>query len=57
MSGHSARSAGRYRELAAEEAALASAATTNESRARHYSLAAHYTRLAEAAEKEAPQSP
>jgi len=39
------------RQLAAEEAALAKAAVTNESRAQHYAMAAYYTRLAEAKEK------
>jgi hypothetical protein len=37
--------------LAAEEAALAKAAVTNESRAQHYAMAAYYTRLAEAKER------
>jgi hypothetical protein len=40
-----------YRELAAQEAALAKAAITNDLRARHYAMAAYYTRLAEAKEK------
>ena len=40
-----------YRQLAAEEAALAKAAVTNESRAHHYAMAAYYHRLAEAKEK------
>ena len=40
-----------YRQLAAEEAALAKAAFTNESRAQHYAMAAYYTRLAEAKER------
>ena len=40
-----------YRELAAQEAALAKAALTNESRAQHYAMAAYLTRLAEAKEK------
>ena len=40
-----------YYQLAAQEAALARAAVTNESRAHHYAMAAHYTRLAEAKEK------
>jgi hypothetical protein len=39
-----------YRELAAEEAALAKSAVTNEGRAQHYAMAAYYTRLAEAQE-------
>ena len=38
-------------QLAAQEAALARAAVTNESRAHHYAMAAYYTRLAEAKEK------
>jgi hypothetical protein len=37
-----------FRELAAQEAALAKSALTNEARARHYAMAAYYTRLAEA---------
>src|SRR5262249_26122378 len=37
-----------YRQLAAEEAELASSAATNESRAQHYAMADYYTRLAEA---------
>jgi hypothetical protein len=40
-----------YYQLAAQEAALARAAVTNESRAHHYAMAAYYTRLAEAKEK------
>jgi hypothetical protein len=40
-----------FRQLAAQEAALARAAVTNESRAQHYAMAAYYTRLAEAKEK------
>ena len=40
-----------YGQLAAEEAALAKAAVTNESRAHHYAMAAYYQRLAEAKEK------
>jgi hypothetical protein len=40
-----------YRQLAVQEAALAKAAVTNESRAQHYALAAYYTRLADAKEK------
>ena len=40
-----------YRELAAQEAALAKTALTNESRAQHYAMAAYFTRLAEAKEK------
>ncbi len=37
-----------YRQLAAQEAALAKAAVTNKRRAQHYALAAYYTGLAEA---------
>ena len=40
-----------YRRLAAEEAALAMLALTNEGRAQHYAMAAYYTRLADAKEK------
>ena len=40
-----------FHQLAAQEAALARAAVTNESRAHHYAMAAYYTRLAEAKEK------
>ena len=40
-----------FHQLAAQEAALARAAVTNESRAHHYAMAAHYTRLAEAKEQ------
>jgi len=40
-----------FRQLAAQEAALARAAVTNESRAQYYAMAAYYTRLAEAKEK------
>ena len=40
-----------FHELAAQEAALARAAVTNESCAQHYAMAAYYTRLAEAKEK------
>jgi hypothetical protein len=40
-----------YCQLAAQEAALARVAVTNESRAHHYEMAAYYTRLAEAKEK------
>ena len=40
-----------FRQLAAQEAALARAAVTNESRAQHYAMAAYYTCLAEAKEK------
>ena len=38
-------------QLAAQEAALARVAVTNESRAHHYAMAAYYKRLAEAKEK------
>jgi hypothetical protein len=34
-----------FHQLAAQEAALARAAVTNESRAQHYAMAAYYTRL------------
>jgi hypothetical protein len=40
-----------FRQLAAQKAALARAAVTNESRAQYYAMAAYYTRLAEAKEK------
>jgi hypothetical protein len=40
-----------YYQIAAQEAALARAAVTNESRAQHYAMAAYYARLAEAKEK------
>jgi hypothetical protein len=40
-----------YRQLASQEATLAKAAVTNESRAKHYAMAAYYTRLADAKEK------
>ena len=40
-----------YYQLAAQEAALARAAVTNETRAQHYAMAAYYTRLAEAKDK------
>jgi hypothetical protein len=40
-----------YRHLAAQEAALAKTAVSNASRARHYAMAAYYTRLAEAKER------
>jgi hypothetical protein len=40
-----------FRQLAAQEAALARAAVTNEGRAQYYAMAAYYTRLAEAKEK------
>ena len=40
-----------YYQLAAQEAVLARAAVTNESRAHHYAMAAYYTHLAEAKEK------
>jgi len=38
-------------QLAEQEAALARAAATNESRAQHYAIAAYYARLAEVKEK------
>ena len=34
-----------FHQLAAQEAALAQVAVTNESRAQHYAMAAYYTRL------------
>ena len=40
-----------FHQLATQEAALARAAVTNESRAQHYAMAANYARLAEAKEK------
>ena len=40
-----------YRQLAAQEAALAKTAVTNENRAQHYAMAAYYTQLADAKEK------
>ena len=40
-----------YYQLSAEEAALARAAVTNESRAQYYAMAAYYTRLAEAKQR------
>jgi hypothetical protein len=40
-----------YRQLAAQEAALAKAAVSNESRAQHYAMDAYYTRLADGKEK------
>jgi hypothetical protein len=40
-----------FHQLAAQEAALARAAVTNESRAQHYAMAAYDTRLAVAKEK------
>jgi len=42
-----------FHQLAEQEAALARAAATNESRAEHYAMAAYYARLAEAKEKAA----
>jgi len=45
-----------FHQLAAQEAALAQVAVTNESRAQHYAMAAYYTRLAEAKEK-LPRTP
>ena len=44
-------SAEEYRQLAAEEAALAKDATSNEARAQHYAMADYYTRLAESLAK------
>ena len=52
MSGHPGKIAEHYRELAAEEVALAKAAVTNEARAKHYAMAAEYWRLAQTAEDE-----
>ena len=40
-----------FQQLAEQEAALARAAATNESRAQHFAMAAYYDRLAEAKEK------
>ena len=40
-----------FHQLAEQEATLARAAATNESRAQHYAMAAYYARLAEANEK------
>jgi hypothetical protein len=40
-----------FHQLAEQEAALARAAATNESRAQHYAMAVYYARLAEAEEK------
>jgi hypothetical protein len=40
-----------FHQLAEQEAALARAAASNESRAQHYAMAAYYARLAEAKEK------
>jgi hypothetical protein len=40
-----------FHQLAAQEAALAGAAVSNESRAHHYAMAAYYARSAEAKEK------
>ena len=40
-----------FHQLAAQEAALARSAVTNEGRAQHYAMAAYYARLAEAKEK------
>jgi hypothetical protein len=39
-----------FQQLAAQEAALAQVAITNEGRAQHYAMAAYHTRLAEAKE-------
>jgi hypothetical protein len=52
MSGHAARVAEQYRELAAEEAALAKAAVTNEDRNKHYARASECLHLARIAEGE-----
>jgi hypothetical protein len=52
MPGHPDKIAEHYRELAAEEVALAKAAVTNEARAKHYAMAAEYWRLAQTAEDE-----
>ena len=52
MSGHPDKIAEHYRELAAEEVALAKAAVTNEARANITSMAAEYWRLAQTAEDE-----
>jgi hypothetical protein len=52
MSGHPDKIAEYYRELAAEEVALAKAAVTNEARAKHYAMAAEYWRLTQTAEDE-----
>jgi hypothetical protein len=52
MSGHPGKIAEHYRELAAQEVALAKAAVRNEARARHYAMAAEYWRLAQTAEDE-----
>ena len=51
-SGHPGKIAEHCRELAAEEVALAKAAVTNETRAKHYAMAAEYWRLAQTAEDE-----
>ena len=52
MSGHPGKIAEHYRELAAEEVALAKAAVTNEARAKHYAMAAEYWRLAQTVDHE-----
>ena len=52
MSGHPGKIAEHYRELAADEVALAKAAVTNEAQAKHYAMAAEYWRLAQTAEDE-----
>jgi hypothetical protein len=41
-----------YRQLAAEEAALAKHATSNETRAQHYAMSDYCTRLAESLVKQ-----
>lgn len=40
-----------YRQLAAQEAELARAAITNQTRAQHYAMADYYTRLADLQER------
>jgi hypothetical protein len=52
MSGHPDKIAEHYRELAAEQVALAGAAVKNEARAKHCAMAAEYWRLAQTAEDE-----
>jgi hypothetical protein len=51
MSGHPAKLAEHYRELAEGEVARAKFAPTNEARADHYTRAAEHLRLAKAAEE------
>jgi hypothetical protein len=51
MSGHPAKLAEHYRELAEGEAARAKFALTNEARADHFARAAEHLRLAKAAEE------